>query len=444
MAQKPTHSSAYADAALEWELLVDIADGRIPVDEALDAGISVGHFGAPHTAVLWTQVVEYRLNAEAGEFRSAFRLASKLAADGDAKTADLLRKACREEALGREVLGGLGGEVGRLDTDRLEQLNRWRDTRALMHVAAAIDEALALSHPPAMVVADATERLAAVGVTEQRSNGRMVGDVLAERLEAYQHKAVTTTTGITDLDQRLNGGLRPGQLVIVGARPGIGKSTLALAMARAVAHTQKTVLFASLEMSPEELTDRLVAAEARVSLQQLQAGELGQRMQDRVNGVVHKVIDLPIVLDGDSTTVSGIRHSADRLARRGELGLVVVDYLQLLSPEGRGTDNRANDVATMSRGLKLLARQLGVPVLALSQLNRQVEYRANKAPGLADLRESGSIEQDADVVLMLHRGEDETGVVHMNIAKHRNGPLGKLDLAWLPETLEVCNLAGRF
>lgn len=441
---KSEKTPALYDPGLEWELIVDLADGRVGVDEALDAGITADHFGAPHSSLVWAAAVDYRLHDDGDKrFQSAFRLSQVLATKGMTTEADLLRKACNHNALGRDLIDGFGGQAPQgLDPDRIERLQQWRDVRRLNSIAAGIYEGINLFQPPHVIMEVLHHRLSLVGTIEEPQQGRAVAEVVDERLSAYETAAITVPTGITDVDRMLNGGMRPGQLLILGARPSVGKSALALNIARAVARSGQHALFVSLEMGEGELVDRLVAAESRVSLSMLQAGNIGQRMMGRVQTALPRVRSLPITIDTTATTVIGVRRAAERVQRRHGLGLVVVDYLQLLDTDGKSSDNRANDVAQMSRGLKLLARQLGVPMLALSQLSRNIEYRSGKKrPQLSDLRESGGLEQDADVVMFLSRDHDAAGTVDVTVAKHRNGPLGEARLAWLAETMEYAGLA---
>lgn len=250
---------------------------------------------------------------------------------------------------------------------------------------------------------------------------------------------VGVTTGFGDLDRALAGGLRPAQLCVIGARPSVGKSALALQLAAHVAlDLRRPVLFASLEMRAFELVCRVAAARGRVDLALLTQARLTGEAVDRVSDVLTALTETTMWMDCDaSLTVDRVAARARQLrARAGGLGLVVVDYLQLMSGRS-GAENRQVEVSEMSRALKVLAGELDVPVVAASQLSRDLERRTDKRPVLADLRESGSIEQDADVVLALHRAEvhdpetADKGVGEVIVAKHRNGPTGVVRLAWL-------------
>jgi replicative DNA helicase len=243
-------------------------------------------------------------------------------------------------------------------------------------------------------------------------------------------------TGFVDLDTLTNG-LHPGQMVVIAARPAIGKSTLALDLARAAAikHRLATVMF-SLEMSRNEITMRLLSAEARVPLQAMRTGQLGEDDWTRLARRMSEVVDAPLFID-DSPNMSmmEIRAKCRRLKQRHDLRMVIVDYLQLMTSPRR-VENRQQEVSEMSRSLKLLAKEVDVPVVAISQLNRGPEQRNDKRPLLSDLRESGSIEQDSDVVILLHREDayeresPRAGEADMIIAKHRNGPTTTVTVAF--------------
>jgi replicative DNA helicase len=271
-----------------------------------------------------------------------------------------------------------------------------------------------------------------------------------DRLAALYERGESITgvpTGYIDLDEHLYG-LQPSSLYIVGARPAMGKSAFALGIAAhaAVERRVPTLVF-SLEMGSEELTSRLLVAEARVDASRMRNGRLIESDWQKVSQAVARLGDAPLFIDDNpNTTVMEIRAKARRLQARHGLGLIVVDYLQLMSG-GATAENRQLEVSAISRGLKILARELQVPVVALSQLSRQLEQRADKRPMLADLRESGSLEQDADVVMFLYRDEmynsesADRGTAEVIVAKHRNGPTGKVQLAFLDHFAKFVNIA---
>jgi len=233
-------------------------------------------------------------------------------------------------------------------------------------------------------------------------------------------------TGFKDLDA-LTHGLHPGNMIILAARPAMGKSTLGLDIARhASIHNGQTSVIFSLEMSKSEITMRMLSAEARVGLNNIRAGTLSDDEWARLARRMGEINEAPLFID-DSPNLSmmEIRAKARRLKQRHNLKLIVIDYLQLMS-SGKKVENRQQEVSEFSRHLKLMAKELDIPVIAISQLNRSPEQRSDKKPMLSDLRESGSIEQDADVVIMLHRDdmydrENRTGEADLIVAKHRNG-----------------------
>jgi replicative DNA helicase len=258
-----------------------------------------------------------------------------------------------------------------------------------------------------------------------------------------------TATGYTDLDNLLLG-LQPSSLTIVGARPSMGKTSFGLGLLTYVgAVLQRPALLFSLEMSHLELTQRLLASEARVNSQKMRTGQLGDADWQKVTRALTRLGRAQVYIDDNPhLTVMDVRARARRLKKlHGDLGVVVVDYLQLMSSRSRA-ENRQVEVAEMSRGLKILARELKCPVVALSQLSRGLEQRADKRPMLSDLRESGSLEQDADVVLFLYREEaydsdapvEKRGLAEVLVSKHRNGPTGHVNLAFLSEFARFDNL----
>ncbi|HEX2771117.1 MAG TPA: replicative DNA helicase [Micromonosporaceae bacterium] len=242
-------------------------------------------------------------------------------------------------------------------------------------------------------------------------------------------------TGFTDLDRLLNG-LHPGQLIIVAGRPGLGKSTVSMDIARnaAIRANQAAAIF-SLEMSKIEIVMRLLAAEARVPLHVLRSGQLSDDDWTKLARCMGEISEAPLFVDDTpNMNLMEIRAKARRLKQRHDLKVVVVDYLQLMTSPKR-VESRQQEVAELSRGLKLLAKEVECPVIAVSQLNRGPEQRTDKRPQLSDLRESGSIEQDADVVILLHRDDyydkesPRAGEADFIVAKHRNGPTDTVTVA---------------
>src|SRR5690625_981092 len=272
-------------------------------------------------------------------------------------------------------------------------------------------------------------------VTERRTSEDYLPlrDTINLTMEEIENNAnrgegmVGVPTGFTDLDALTNG-LHPGQMIIIAARPAIGKSTLSLDICRSasIKHGMTSVIF-SLEMGRTELTMRLLSAEAGVPLQNMRKGTMRDEDWTKVAGAMSRVSEAPLFID-DSPNMSlmEIRAKGRRLKQRHDLKLVVVDYLQLMT-SGKRVESRQQEVSEFSRALKLLAKELEVPVIAVAQLNRGPEQRTDKKPMMSDLRESGSLEQDADVVMLLHRedaydSESRPGEADIIVAKHRNGP----------------------
>ncbi|QYJ05838.1 replicative DNA helicase [Nocardioides panacisoli] len=248
-----------------------------------------------------------------------------------------------------------------------------------------------------------------------------------EAIENREAGLYGVPTGFADFDELTNG-LHPGQMVVVAARPAMGKSTLALDFCRAASiHNNLTSCFFSLEMTRSEITMRLLSAESRIPLNHIRNGKMSAEEWERLARHVSKVSAAPMFIDDSpNMTMMEIRAKARRLKQRHDLKLIVVDYLQLMT-SGKKVESRQLEVSEFSRQIKLLAKELEVPIIALSQLNRGPESRADKRPMMSDLRESGSIEQDSDMVILLHREDayekesPRPGEADLIVAKHRNG-----------------------
>lgn len=257
-------------------------------------------------------------------------------------------------------------------------------------------------------------------------------------------------SGFDDLD-RMTGGFRAANLVVVAARPSMGKTALALGMAlNAAMDNGKTVAIFSLEMSKDEIIGRMLSSAAMVDGSRLRTGRLSQDDWPRIGTAADKLAKCNIFIDdSEGVSVAEMRTKSRRLKSRVGLDLVVIDYIQLMEgmPGRRRDENRVQELSAISRSLKLMARDLDVPLIILSQLNRAPDARPDKHPLLSDLRESGAIEQDADMVLMLYRDEyynkdsEEKGITDLDIAKHRNGPTGRVKLAFLDRYVKFDNLA---
>ncbi len=306
-------------------------------------------------------------------------------------------------------------------------------------VAAAVDQAEAL-------VFDVAQR-------RQIDSVRWLKDLLTESLdhleELHERGQVITgvPTGYVDLDAHLYG-LQPSNLVVVGARPSMGKTAFALGLASHAARCGMPVLLFSLEMSHLEIAQRVLCAEARVSSNRLRNGRLMDSDWPKVSSAIGRIGTAPLHIDDNpNVTVMDIRAKARRMkSTEGGLGLVVVDYLQLMT--GRDSaESRQVQISELSRSLKILARELKIPVVALSQLSRNLEARADKRPMLADLRESGAIEQDADVVMFIYRDEiynddsGDRGTAEVHVAKHRNGPTAVVRLSFVSDYARFGNLS---
>ena len=273
-----------------------------------------------------------------------------------------------------------------------------------------------------------------------------------ERITALYEQGADVTgvpAGFRAIDQ-LTSGFQPGNLVILAARPSMGKSGLALCMAANLAVRGETpVALFTPEMSKAEITQRLMCSEAKVESQRLRTGKLAPDDWPRLTAACDRLSKAPIYVDDTgSITMMEIRSKARRLKMREPgLGLIIVDYLQLMT-SGASVENRVQEVSAISRSLKVLARDLEVPILALSQLSRAVESRHDKRPILSDLRESGSLEQDADLVFFIYRDEyydtesDQQGLAEVHLAKHRNGPTDTVKLSFLKRFAKFADLAG--
>ena len=263
--------------------------------------------------------------------------------------------------------------------------------------------------------------------------------------------AAGVPTGYPSLDRMLMG-LREGQLVIIGARPAVGKTSFALNLALNAASEGYTVAFFSLEMSGKEIAQRFICAHAQVSMSNFRTGKISPQEWANIGQAAEDLSRLDILIDDTpGITVTEIRAKARRMLHNKEKAIIILDYLQLVSPPaGRRAESRTVEVSEMSRALKIMAKELAVPVISLSQLSRAVESRTGKRPQLSDLRESGSIEQDADIVMFLDRSSNEQeagredrppeGITRIIVAKNRSGPIGDVDLVFLAASTKFYEL----
>ena len=268
-----------------------------------------------------------------------------------------------------------------------------------------------------------------------------------DRVSRSDSNITGIATGFLDLDYRLSG-LQPSDLVLVAARPSMGKTAFVLNMAQHIVFNdnQCAAIF-SLEMSKEQLVNRLFALESRVDAQSIRNGSMNEADWERLSEGAQRIAGSKLIIDDTpGISVSQLRSKCRKFKLEHDLKVIIIDYLQLMSGSGRGSDSRQQEISDISRALKGLARELEVPVIALSQLSRNVESRPDHRPMLSDLRESGAIEQDADVVMFIYRDDyynkdtEEKNIAEIIVAKQRNGPIGTVKLAWLPQYTKFANL----
>ncbi|SEF15064.1 primary replicative DNA helicase [Jiangella alba] len=385
-----------------------------PAHEAVyEAVIDLYGRGEPADAV--TVAAQLQKRGELGRVGGAPYLHTLVSSVPSAANAGFYAEIVRERAILRRLV-----EAG----TRITQMGYGDDGDADMIVDRAQAEIYAITekrssedyHPLSEIMEGTLDEIEAIG----SRGGQMVG----------------VPTGFTDLDALTNG-LHPGQLVILAARPAVGKSTLGLDLARAasIKHGLTSVVY-SLEMGRNEITMRLLSAEAKVPLHHMRSGQMTDDDWNRIARSTGEVSSAPLYIDDSpNMTMMEIRAKCRRLKQRNDLRLVIIDYLQLMT-SGKRVESRQQEVAEFSRALKLLAKELEVPVIAMSQLNRGPEQRQDKKPMLSDLRESGSIEQDADMVILLHREDayekesPRAGEADFIVAKHRNGPTATITVAF--------------
>lgn len=324
--------------------------------------------------------------------------------------------------------------------------------RRLIHASIDINELAQKEEKEIPEILDKAEQ-AVFAVSQKHTKGGFIAikDILTDsfdrldELNRNKDKLRGVPTGFRDLDSLL-AGLQPSDLIILAARPSMGKSSLAINMAQHVAiHEGIPVAIFSLEMSKEQLVDRLLASEANVDAWKLRNANLSDTDFQKIGEAMAKLSEAPLFFDDSvGINVMEMRTKARRLQSEHGLGLIIIDYLQLM--QGNGSSNRVEEVSDISRSLKGLARELNVPVIALSQLSRAVENRPSRIPQLADLRESGSIEQDADVVMFIYREDyyekdtERKNIADILIRKHRNGPVGQIELYFKAEQMLFTNL----
>lgn len=402
------------------------------VDAAIDAGLRLDHFSS--TALGYAFQAASSLVAS-GKAVDAVTVAAELARLGlpGLSTADLLSAVVDAPAVSR--VGEYAGIVV--------------DVARRRHLLGTLMDAVEIARGPGSFVdvAQDVDRLVTEALATDRPDeglrhiGEAVDDLIGRLLEGIERGV---RTGWRDLDD-LVGPLTPGSYTLVANRPSGGKSAFVQGLADRVASTGVTVLFASVEMSEDELAKRELANRAHVPTPRLRP-PVARRDMESISLSSCEIADLPLFISTRNHGAAGVASEARRLIRKDGLGLVCVDYLQLLTSDQR--ERRELAVAESSRTLKRLAVDLDVPVVAACQLNREIEHREDRRPRLADLRESGSLEQDADLVLMLHQDTDAEsstfGTTEVIVAKNRNGPTGSVRLAWLPERMVFADLTTRW
>jgi len=373
----------------------------------------------------------------------------------------LSAKGLSEETGGLAYLAGLAR-----DTPTAANIRAYADIvreRSLLRRLIRVSGEIAASaydsegRPASDLVDEAERRVFEIAESGRRTGSGFVPlrDILGatidrlDLLNQTQGQLTGVSTGYNDLD-RMTAGLQPGDLIIVAGRPSMGKTTLALNIAEnaAIAGNRAVAVF-SMEMSREQLSMRMISSLGRVDQSHLRTGNFGDEDWARINSAIAQMKVAPIYIDDSGAlTPTEVRARARRLARESKdgLGLIVIDYLQLMQVPGT-KENRATEISEISRSLKALAKELKVPVIALSQLNRSVEQRTDKKPVMSDLRESGAIEQDADLIMLIYREEvyePETprkGIADIIVAKQRNGPTGEIHLTFLGKYTRFENLA---
>jgi replicative DNA helicase len=305
--------------------------------------------------------------------------------------------------------------------------------RSLIKIAAKIQDDAFQQVSMSSILDRAQSEIMSISERRQTSEPQMVGDLLADRFDhfdsLYMGKVNPLSTGLRDLDAKIGGGLKGGQLVVVAGRPGMGKSALAVQIAEAIQSKEKSGVIYSCEMPNAQIVDRIISAHSKVSSETFQSGKFQDEDWDKLTSSIPKIQMLNLLVDDKSFKVNDIASKSRTINRKYGLGVIVIDYIQLL--EGVG-DNREQQVASISRGLKRLAIELDIPIIALSQLNRGLEARADKRPIMSDIRESGAIEQDADLIIAVYRDEEYhpdseyKGTAELIILKNRTGQTSKV------------------
>lgn len=326
--------------------------------------------------------------------------------------------------------------------------------RRLIRLSEEIENECYLNKEPVEVILEETEKRM-FQLLQQRNSGDYVPirQVVMNTLENIERASKTKgsvtglATGFTDLDYKTSG-FQPSDFILVAARPSMGKTAFVLNIAQYMAFKKnKAVAIFSLEMSREQLMNRLFSMESKVDSQSLRTGNLKDEEWSKLIESAGLIGESNLIIDDTpGISIGEMRSKCRKYKLEHGLDIIIIDYLQLMTGSGRGTDSRQQEISDISRSLKALARELNVPVVALSQLSRAVEQRTDHRPMLSDLRESGAIEQDADVVMFIYRDDyynkdsEDKGIAEIIIAKQRNGPIGTVNLVWLPDYTKFANI----
>lgn len=369
---------------------------------------------------------------------------------------DLKKQKALDMVGGRTYIGTLTAEVP--STANAGDYARIIAEKAMLRQMIAASEEIAVKgyedkEAADTLINDAEASIFRIAQRRQKRDYAKIQDVLMKNLrlideaEQNQGHVIGLPTGFKRLDE-ITSGLQKSDLIIVAARPGMGKTAFALNIAaQSAVKANASVMIFSLEMSQEQLGQRLISIQAMVASEKLKKGTLERQDWDKINVALDQLNETKIVIDDTpGITVMEMRNKCRRLKAEQGLDLIVIDYLQLMTYEGR-SDNRQQEVSALSRHLKLLAREMDCPVIVLSQLSRAPEQRQDKRPMLSDLRESGSIEQDADIVIFLYRDDyyndnsEKPGICEVNLAKHRSGSTEKMELTWVARYTKFSDMA---
>jgi replicative DNA helicase len=403
-----------------------------------DISLAESDFQSQANGLIWRAIQQLLVRGEAID---ALTVADQLERDGHL-----------DDVGGLEYLSGMAQSVYSPAgiKSHAEQIRERGVRRGLLAALRTIGESLHTDGDIAAVLDRAQAQIMAIGERAETRQPVSVLDVARDRITALEDildgKDKAWNTGLTDLDAKL-GNIRAGDLVVIAGRPAMGKSAFAIQVAAQMATPESPALIFSLEMSSAQLVDRLMSSAGRVNLKKFRTGALEEQDWDGLTVALGRMQEMPVYLDDHSHTLGQILSTARQFKRRHGLGCVVVDYIGLVTTEA---DSREQEVAKITRSLKLAAKQLECPILALSQLNRKLEDRVDKRPQMADTRESGSIEQDADQILMLYRDEvynpdsPNKGICEVLIRKNRHGETGTVLTTFCGENVRFSDFFGQY